>query len=40
MKKALILLVLGAVFSTGCNNDSTKEKEDQPTKEALLDLKI
>ncbi|MCS4240287.1 hypothetical protein M2306_000124 [Myroides gitamensis] len=40
MKKALILLVLGAVFITGCSKDSTKEKEDQTTKEALLDLKI
>lgn len=40
MKKALILLVLGTVFITGCSNDSTKEREDQTTKEALLDLKI
>lgn len=40
MKKALILLVLGTVFIAGCSKDSTKEKEDQTVKEALLDLKI
>jgi len=40
MKNALILLVLGTVFITGCSNDSTKEREDQTTKEVLLDLKI
>ena len=40
MKKTLILFVLGAIFITGCSKDSTREKEDQLTKEVLLDLKI